>query len=635
VVSEGPDPFARIALTLLLSDALALVFIVGPGDRPVEGFAKIRAALPAESEILWHRVDRDGPAIASTLDQAKTPHPVVFVHGLERLPEQTRRETEVRLNLLRDAFSYRRAAVLFWVPSEVVDEFLLRCPDLYAWRSLMVVLSPTDVPVSEELQARRAFLARERTRLVQPLYDADVPFVLLEDSRATRILFTEWVSRVQRGILLGPAGSGKTDTLRSFALHQIGLAADSGDLSVPVPLFIAGHQLARAVGGDDRPQLSRLALLMDAPLTVPIEHWAKRGEVMLLLDGLDEVSPRFMSQVLAWLKRVAQEAPRMRLLVSSRPDLSLRDMGWEQATLARSPLEQRQRAILRVALDDDPTRHTALFHAVQEYLDRSDPDGLMTDPKLLGDLVGALRKDGRIPWSRAELLARFLGNRVRDGVRRVFRKTRIWPGEPLLHELRECAFHSFQESDDTFSRPALLKSLGLDTMELALRGERDQDLRYVLMTRAELLEDAGPDRYRFSRRLYRDFFAADALARRAEDEAVSGLLPHLSDVVWHDVIAFTTALRQKHTGSGPRFLERLWQESQLVARSARTLALRTLVDACAEAQLDAETRTRWLVQAEQELSAPSSPEEAPVFTELRAAAERLRALNATSTRRGA
>ena len=556
MTSEGPDPFVRIAQTLSLSDALALVFIVGPGDRPVEGFAKVRAALPAESEILWHRLDRDGPAIAPTLDQAKTSCPVVFVHGLERLPEKARKEAEVRLNLLRDAFSYRRAAVLFWVPSEVLDEFLLRCPDLYAWRSLMVVLDRADVPLSEELLARRAFLARERTRLGDWPNDADEPYVIPDDSPATRVAFSEWVSRLQRGILFGPAGSGKTGTLRSFAWRQIDLAQGTGDLSYPVPLLIAGPRLALVLesDGDDHSQLWHLGLLTDARLTISIEHWAGRGEVMLLVDGLDELPPRSRSQMLAWLKCVAQEWPRMQILVSSRPDPSLLDLGWEQATLDRSPSEQRRRVLLWMLWDEEPTRQETLFRAVEGYLFLADPDGLMTDRELLEDLVGTWRKEGRIPWSRTELLARLLGRRVKDEVRRVFRKAPIVQGEQLLYELRECASNSLQTGDDTFSRQALLQPLWLATADLALQVERDQDLRYVLVTRAGLLEDAGPDHYRFSHRLYRDFFAAEALARRAEDEAVSALCPHVGDVAWHDVIAFTTALRQKGPAAAPASL---------------------------------------------------------------------------------
>lgn len=134
-----------------------------------------------------------------------------------------------------------------------------------------------------------------------------------------------------RWLVVGDVGSGKTTLLQTLARD---VASD--DASALCPVIVRLGELAQEPFSPDRPES---LLASKGPDKALLAELAARGELLLLLDGLDEVLPVRREQVRTLLRVAAATWP-CPIVVTSRPQGLRYPAGFELASL--NPLDDAQ-----------------------------------------------------------------------------------------------------------------------------------------------------------------------------------------------------------------------------------------------------------------------------------------------------
>jgi hypothetical protein len=120
-------------------------------------------------------------------------------------------------------------------------------------------------------------------------------------------------------VITGRVGQGKSMLLRFLASNELE-SFGAGDHEVPIPLFL---ELRQFTSGGLREfvlaSLTEIGLECDASV---FEYLAKRKQLALLLDGFDEVPTERRPQMLTDLERLRTRYEGLRIVVTSRPNIS-------------------------------------------------------------------------------------------------------------------------------------------------------------------------------------------------------------------------------------------------------------------------------------------------------------------------
>ena len=312
-----PAALAPIAEVLALADSFALCVVTGPRDHRDTVYLRLAASLTDEFEVVRHRLDRDGLEFFDVLTGGDGVRPrVVFMSGLERMSDEARRDTTVRLNLIRDSWAPHPARVILWLPAWGLGEFRRLAPDLFHWRSCLVALHDADLPIRTEIEylvwACERFGRANRVPLVTPVDVAEV----WQWPNGRRTAHSGY-SAQERSILLRSA-------MKTFATLRLQMGAvASRDLDVlsrrvedgapptspPLPLlFQAAAMAGRLVaepGWLNAARATGIPLADEAPGF--LDRLGERGSLIVLLDGFDllDLSPGSPAdRFLTWLQGV-------------------------------------------------------------------------------------------------------------------------------------------------------------------------------------------------------------------------------------------------------------------------------------------------------------------------------------------
>ena len=443
----------------------------------------------------------------------------------------------------------------------------------------------------------------------------DIP--LIEACREAR-------KRKRRGlVILGDPGSGKTTHLKRLLLAC--LQEDPASLGLPsetLPVFLPLRELDDLNQGIE----AFIQKTLDSPHLAMAEGFGgrllERGHLLLLFDGLDEVSdPGERARVAHWIKDAAKARPNCTAVVTCRfagydeqvslgadfLELHLRPLSREQA---EKFIRNWYRAV-ECGLAHDPAQgQITARQRSEELIGRlAAPDfrsARMTEmtrnPLLLTNLCLVHRDRGALPKGRHRLYdecIEVLMERWREGKelsvnvsaavgRRVLQPAALW-----LHA-QEGRTRASAEELAPILEPALKAS--------PWRGGDARTFLRTVMDDSGLLTGWGPEHYGFMHLGFQEYLAACELRRLAFEGDKEGVLEELASHYggswWQEVILMLLA--QGNPSLFTPFMRRAMQQPRFTSNSE---LLGFILEEAAEASADA--FIDWL-QTDLSGSAPAS-----------------------------
>lgn len=418
-----------------------------------------------------------------------------------------------------------------------------------------------------------------------------------------------------RLLLRGEPGAGKSTLLEWLAV-TMSRGACKGPLAPfndQVPFLVRLRDMyapwwKQVEGRDGIPPDSQQFLAfnrMAADSAAP-DGWTRRmleqGRALLLVDGLDEVLEAHRDGVLRWIHRLIRRYPRLRVIVTGRPEAVRgwsppEKLGFKALKLLELNEEQRTELIHkwhRAAIagiqsswlgDEERKRRidrlSALESALTKHINESeDLSALAATPLLCAVLCKLHEVHGtRLPRFRQELYRRTIDMMLglRDSDREVpdplprldvdqRRAILSWIAGYLTTEgEREITPERFDEKVQD-----RLLSLGRDAGT-----HTAEEIRKGLYERSGLLVAPGESALQFSHRTFQDYLAAtDMVAQRSFGQ----LAGHAGDETWDDVLRF--AMSQCNLADTREFVGQIRRKLKLVANGRQRARMRMAAAAC-------------------------------------------------------
>ncbi|MCY0931459.1 NACHT domain-containing protein [Streptomyces sp. H27-H1] len=365
------------------------------------------------------------------------------------------------------------------------------------------------------------------------------------------------LNAVERILLRGPAGSGKSTLVQWLALNaaRSSFGPRLRDWNTLVPFVLPLRSFNSPAG---LPLPEDWLTATGVPLTAP-EGWVAQllsaGRALVLLDGVDEVPPRLRSRTESWLRELLTAYPAARFVVTTRPSAVPEDWLTAQgfSSLALLPMERDDVGAFithwhdsaRAEADGEGAgREGELLDRYEKALlqavgTRRDLGRLATNP-LMCALLCALNRDRRmhLPRARKELydaaldmlLIRRDSERDISGVEGVYLSR---DEQTLL--LQRLAYWLIRNGQVEASAEEAIRMIAesLDAMpQVKAQGSAQTVFRHLLI-RSGLLREPVPGSVLFVHRTFQDYLGAKA-AVEARDFGV--LVRNAHEDTWDNVV---------------------------------------------------------------------------------------------------
>jgi hypothetical protein len=355
----------------------------------------------------------------------------------------------------------------------------------------------------------------------------------------------QFSKRGTRAVVSGAPGSGKSTWTR-WLQKELLVSSWSG-LALRVEL--------RGLAADSLPSVHYLIReqvtvhLKEELTSERVREWIEAGQLVLLLDGFDEIAPASRKAVQVWLKELAAVLKSCPVVLTSRPlttdhleTLPKEWLRWEikpfdkeriisyiQRWYAHTPLladsgEKPKPESLAAQLASDPTIKP-----------------LTSNPLLLSTLLMVHHLDGSLPNGRAQLYRRYV-----DGMLGLWDDRRQVAGTDIAlttkekqHILTELAVHLQIREKDQLDEDEVL-ALVRKCLEKMRKKEESEAVLAVLRERSGLL--VGPGVYSFIHKSVAEYLVAEAAVQGTHCDADGrridrfALFEHRNDDRWNVVI---------------------------------------------------------------------------------------------------
>ncbi|MGB3787588.1 MAG: NACHT domain-containing NTPase [Phormidesmis sp.] len=364
--------------------------------------------------------------------------------------------------------------------------------------------------------------------------------------------------------VLGKPGVGKTTFLQYLAIQ-----CDRGKFAAhQVPIFITLRDFAEE--SKENNKFSLLNYIRQILLSAGVENSAvpetllKSGRILLLLDGLDEVLNQDIAAVLKEIRKFSQKYHKNQFVATCRTaakGLQLR--GFTDVEIA--PFTQAQIAIFAQKWFVALTKTTAALGQEEsaQFIQRLDrPENwqfrqLVTTPLFLHLACWVFQGQGKFPTKRTEFYKRGLDLLLgkwdeakgigRDDIYRGF----LLPQKLKL--LSQLAAVTFEQGQYFFEKRVIEQYIGdylqnlpgatLEPEELQIESEA---VLKAIEAQHGLLTERARGIFSFSYLVFQEYFTARKIVAshnlRALEQALGGLVGHITDPHWREVFLLTAAM---------------------------------------------------------------------------------------------
>ncbi|GIH25170.1 hypothetical protein Aph01nite_34800 [Acrocarpospora phusangensis] len=372
-----------------------------------------------------------------------------------------------------------------------------------------------------------------------------------EDEPADPVDLESFARAVDRTVLLGDPGGGKTST--SHALMHLHASREG----TRTPFYVSLHEYAAAYP-PTRSIIAHIEYVLEVfhscrPPADLVERLLLTGQAIVIFDGLDELTDSARrADVASMLERFSTEFPLTAVMVTSRV------VGYAQARLDQKmfttyrisgfgPEETEEYVRKWFALEQADTAEAAAEDFMTATV--SVPD-LRSNPLMLALMCILYRGQGSIPYTRPEVYEQCttLFSRRWDARRRIHTSVRAWAQVDAL--LRHLAYwlHTRSDGSPAVSRRALVASTrrfllgrGMEDADEALAAA--EEIIEFCRGRAWVFSSVGVDRhgadlYAFTHRTFMEYYAAAEIAGRYDSPVTLArrLVPRIARREW-DVVA--------------------------------------------------------------------------------------------------
>ena len=371
-------------------------------------------------------------------------------------------------------------------------------------------------------------------------------------------------------LIIGDPGSGKTTLMKYYAMCCLdGDGHQELGFSQPVlPLYFPLRELAPEKSLPEN--LAKWAQDRVLNISAPdFHHWLHGRPTLVLLDGLDEISDlESRRNVCEWIDKTCAGLHRARFIVTSRwtgyrkaDGVELSFPHWRADVRDFTPEQQQDflrkwfcAAYLRELPDEREVRENweqrqrqlaaKRAEEVIVFLQKPENHGLRqlaAVPMLLQIMAIIWKTRENLPEGRAPLYNASLNYLLafRDARRKL---NPVLPPEKARRALTPIALWMQNEQKDAAGRDAVHELMQpiLDTMD-----ERPPAAKFCanLRDRAGLLVEYGKQEYLFRHKSFREFFAAEQLAKEChQPERLQELIAHFGEDWWEEPLRFFMCL---------------------------------------------------------------------------------------------
>lgn len=423
-----------------------------------------------QKPIVPIKVD-DSPIPLMIIDRQYISAEANFEDGLQELIAVLPKRIEALAE--RDAYSVSRQLEL-----DYLDDLLLRYSQ---WTELYVPL-PLEIQKPDQ----------RNTKIDVEKFFKDVKSKQQAKLSSSQILTTDVMSVIDdlnRFVLLGEAGSGKTTTLQRVAIDYASHTKENP--SGPIPILVPIREL--------RSNLIDLIRLQLGKYSQHIQELIDENRVVLLLDGLDEVAIEKRQSTVEQISQFLESHPKLPTVVTSR-----------LYTYEAVEIPDLARVIIR------PLDSERIFRFINNYLEDQDAKQLFQvlnetqlvelgkSPLMLFMLLQLYVRQGKLPQNRVQLYSSAI-----DILLRIPNSDHI-DAQLLQERLSNLAFTLQTNPDKT----SISRSNAMDFL-------KDEKTLSLARSTGLLL---GDEELQFSHRAFQEYLASTKLDRMMQSGTLASEL---------------------------------------------------------------------------------------------------------------